>query len=191
MTQPARNRRTIRLPNYDYARPGGYFVTIVTQDRIDRFGEIQNGNMIINEIGRSIETCWLDLPKRFAGIELDEYIIMPNHFHGILFITDEIVGAAPVAARPAVDAAGAGTSPAPTGYSLGAIIGAFKSITTHNYIAGVHQYGWPTFNRHFWQRNYYEHVIRSETELQTIRQYIPNNPAQWVWDEETLVPNHP
>ncbi len=199
MPSSIRNRHTIRLPGYDYTQPGAYFVTIVTQDRINRFGEIQNGNMVINKIGCIIQTCWLDLPHRFPGIELDEYVIMPNHFHGIIFITENMAGAmdTPVSRRgspcgcpaPGQTDQGVGTSPTPTKQiNLGDIVGAFKSITTDQYIAGVHQSGWPPFHRRLWQRNYYEHIVRNEAEWQKIRQYIRNNPLQWELDIENPSP---
>ena len=113
MTTPAHHCRTIRLPGYNYAQPGAYFVTIVIQNRMNRFGEIRNEIMIINDAGNLIESCWLNLPQLFPGIELDEYIIMPNHFHGIIFIKDETVGAALVAAWPTVGRVGGRDEPYP------------------------------------------------------------------------------
>lgn len=113
-----------------------------------------------------IQIRWQQLPERFNNILLDEFTIMPNHLHGIIEIAE------------------AGTRPAPT---LGAIIGAFKSITTHDYIAGVRQRNWPPFSGKLWQRNYYEHIIRNESELNRTRQYILDNPVNWDQDPENIM----
>ena len=119
-------------------------------------------------------TIWNELSHRFSNIELVEYIIMPNHIHGII----SIVGAPLVGARTTeIDSPKrADTRPAPT-TGLGDIVGAFKSITTHKYIRGVKQNGWAPFLGKLWQRNYYEHIIRKENEMVHIREYIMNNPA--------------
>ena len=93
MSTTVHNRRTIRLPGYDYSQAGAYFVTVVTQNRSSLFGEIQNGEMLVNDIGRMVETCWLGLPRGFPRIHSDEYIVMPNHFHEIIIIINESVGA--------------------------------------------------------------------------------------------------
>lgn len=146
--------------------------------------------MRVNDAGRMIRQTWNDMPGRYPGIETDEFVVMPNHFHGIIFIVGApLVGAhfsgtpvanakTRVAAPPEIRA---GTRPAPT---LGNIIGEFKSITTHQYVDGIKQENWPPFNSKLWQRNYYEHIIRSEEELHRIRQYIIGNPVKWDEDED-------
>jgi putative transposase len=117
--------------------------------------------------------------QTFPGIELDEYGIMPNHFHGVIV---NMVGATLVVAQGMMDDGNrAGINPAPT---LGDIVGAFKSITTHEYIRGVHESDWPPFDKRVWQRNYFEHIIRNERELDRIREYIVNNPLKWALDTE-------
>ena len=124
---------------------------------------------------------WYELPQRFSSIELIEYVIMPNHIHGII----AIVGVPLVGTLKAVSDSPkrADTRPAPT-VGLGDIIGAFKSIATHEYIKGVKQHGWTPFSGKLWQRNYYEHIIRNEKEFSSIREYIRNNPAYWDTDRD-------
>ena len=159
------HRRSIRLGGYDYSQPGGYFITIVTQNRECLFGDIIKGKMILNDAGKMIRRIWNELPTRFLNIELDESIVMPNHFHGILHIIEKM------------------------NHILGDMVGAFESITTHEYILGVKNTGWPPFNKKLWQRNYWEHIIRDENDLNRIREYIINNPLDWKSDNEN--PNTP
>jgi len=147
------HRRSIRVPGYDYALGGGYFVTIVSQGRACLFGEIINGEMVLNDAGRMVQKIWEAIPTRFVGVELGAYVVMPNHFHPIVMI-NEPVGATLVVAQNVVAQNRAGTSLAPTRPTLGDIIGAFKSITTHEYIQGVKESGWPPFDQKLWQRNY-------------------------------------
>ncbi len=164
------------MKEYDYSAPGAYFITICTKDRDCLFGDIANGQMALNDAGRMIDKWWLELMNEFEYIELDEYIIMPNHFHGLIVI----VGAPLVGALVRVKSR-AGTRPAPT---LGEIIGVFKSITTHQYTLNVTNNNWPRFNGRLWQRNYYERVIRNDGELNAVREYIRNNPLNWALDKE-------
>lgn len=176
-------RRSLRLQGYDYAQAGAYFVTLCTQDRICLFGEIVDEQMRLNDAGKMVLASWDALPDRFRGIDLDEFVVMPNHIHGIIVLTDSTaVGAGLVPARDGpIDAGRATTRGAPT---VGEVVGAFKSITTVLYIRGVNQSGWPPFRGRVWQRNYYEHVIRDEASLHGIREYIVNNPLQWALDRE-------
>ncbi len=185
----SKSRRSIRLAGYDYSQAGAYFVTICAQEEENVFGEIANGEMALNDTGKMVENNWNKLPQRFPNVALDEFVIMPNHIHGVIAIGAPIVGAQNgdvVGARDnycGVDAMPddrATTRVAPT---LGGIIGAFKSITTNEYIRNVKNKNRPPFNKHFWQRNYYEHVIRDENDLNRIREYIVNNPAKWFEDE--------
>lgn len=149
-------RRSIRLQDYDYSQEGWYFITICCQDRAHLFGEIINGEIVLNEAGQMIESEWLKLKLRFPNIHCHQYVIMPDHFHAILEI---IVGTTTV--------------------TVGNIIGAFKSITTVEYIRGVKSLGWPPFNKRLWQRNYYEHIIRNDLAFWRITEYIKNNPKSW------------
>lgn len=193
------HRRSIRLKGYDYSKAGLYFITICVQHRAYLFGHIANGEMILNDAGRMVENEWLNLKTRFPNIELHEYVVMPNHFHGIL----EIVGATLVVAQndsvapvgvSLVDTQntqndddadkGQPQGIAPTaGKTVGDMMDAFKSITTVEYIRGVKNLGWKRFDGKLWQRNYYEHNIRNEKSYETISEYILNNPAKWQDDK--------
>jgi putative transposase len=174
------HRRSIRLKGYDYAQAGAYFVTIVAQGREPFFGKIIDGEMIRNDAGQMVNTIWEALPERFPNIELGANVVMPNHFHAILIINESVVAGA--GTSPALhNEAREGINPSPT---LGQIIGAFKSITTHEYIQGVDELGWEGFYKRLWQRNYYEHIIRSADEANLIHLYIEANPAQWEYDNE-------
>ena len=185
--EASRKRKSLRLPGYDYSRSGAYFVSICTKDQKCLFGEIVNQEMVLNDAGSMIMTVWNELAQRFSRIELIEHITMPNHIHGIIAIVGvPLVGTRkPIGDSPnrADTRQRADTRPAPTA-GLGDIVGAFKSITTHEYIRGVRQYGWTAFPGKLWQRNYYEHVVRNEKELTRIREYIRNNPAKWDADKD-------
>jgi REP element-mobilizing transposase RayT len=179
-----RNRLSVRLKKFDYASPGAYFITIVTQGRAALFGRIVNGEMQLNAAGKMVEATWLSLPGRFLGMEIGNSTIMPNHFHGIVVLHAN-VGAALVAAHetsPLEDRAG--TSPAPTAPALGAIVGAFKSLVTRAYMRGVRNDGWPAFHGRLWQRNYYEHILRDEADWDRAHRYIGANPMNWDEDDE-------
>jgi putative transposase len=216
----ARHRRSIRLKGYDYAAAGAYFVTIAAQGRECLFGQVVDGEMRLNEAGRMVEGQWLALADRFPTVDLDEFVVMPNHFHGIILLEPlaravdsgpldragtspaptecTAVGATLVVARNGTarnvvarsDGVRAGTSPAPTANatdrapSLGAVVGAFKSISTQAYMDGVRQSGWPPFVGRLWQRNYFEHIIRGERSLDRIREYVAGNPQRWAEDRE-------
>ena len=174
------HRRSIRLRGYDYARPGAYFVTICTRERECLFGDVVDGAMILNESGRVVESCWQILPRHFPHVRLDAFVVMPNHVHGLIVLTD-FPSRPRLGGRGEALAANAsplqGTKPG----SLGAIVQNFKSVTTRkiNPIRGTP--GMP-----LWQRNYYEHIIRNEDEWNEIRTYIAENPLRWELDE-----NHP
>src|SRR5262249_40940567 len=143
-------------------------------------GEIVDGELSLAEAGRMVEATWAELPARFGNIELEADVVMPNHFHAIV----EVVGAPPlggldeVAVNP-VDRARPRGDP-----TLGAFVGAFKSIVTNAYIRGVDDLGWPPFTGRLWQRNYYEHIIRTGESLEQIRYYIRTNPQRWDQDSE-------
>ena len=179
---PQRNRRSIRLQGYDYSQAGAYFVTLCTQNRECLFGEIVNGEMRLNEAGRVVADEWINTAEIRDEIELDEWVVMPNHFHGILVIT---VGRGDrrVAPMNGTTISGEqGDRPvAPTGpqpRSIGAVMAGFKSAATKR-INELRQ----TPGMKLWQRNYWEHIVRNEPELNRIREYIHNNPAQWVLDK--------
>jgi putative transposase len=181
--EPARHhRRSIRLRGYDYSQAGAYFVTICTQNRLCLFGKVLDGEMQPNDAGRMIEKWWLEMNCRFPTVETDEYIVMPNHFHGIVVIVRADLRACPDVMG--VDDECCDNGGAHTGASLPSLIQWFKTMTTNEYIRRVKISGWPPFVGKLWQRNYYEHIIRDEESLNRIRTYIGNNPLQWELDRE-------
>ena len=165
------NRRSIRLKEYDYSQEGYYYVTICTKNMERWFGNVVNGKMKLSDIGEIVKFCWHDLPNHYAFCKLDEFVIMPNHVHGIIVIDREsFVGAGLKLAL---------TKPAPTmkRHGLFEIIRAFKTFSSRK-INDLQK------SLHFqWHRNYYEHIIRNEKELYFKRKYIINNPLKWDLDE--------
>jgi len=168
---PAPRRRPLRLPGFDYSGEGVYFVTICTRNRECLFGDVVNGKMCLSNVGRVVQTDWDRLSDRFPTIELDAFVVMPNHVHGIL-----LVGAA--LALPV----GSAASSAPTrsaSTTLGSVVRAFKSISAITVNRPLSRSG-----QSLWQRSYYEHVIRTEESLSRIREYIATNPLRWQLDRE-------
>jgi putative transposase len=168
-------RQPLRLPAYDYSQAGAYFVTTCAHGRRPLFGRVSDGVMTCNEFGRLAAGSWADLPSHCRGVQLDAFIVMPNHVHGIIWL-----GEAPRA----------GLEPAPTesdddSVALSEVIRGFKTFSGRriNALRGV--CGQPV-----WQRNYYERVIRKETELRAVREYILNNPGNWQRDPENQVITH-
>jgi REP element-mobilizing transposase RayT len=174
-----KNRRSIRLPEYDYSSPGFYFVTITTRDKLPIFGSLVDYAVQLNEFGRIAEDYWREIPTHFKYVELDEFIIMPNHVHGIIVIKDSPAGKTfwkkHQASRLNVGAQHAAplrrdrlrVQPG----SLGAIIRSYKSAVTN----GINKLCDNANKEAVWQRNYYEYVIRDENDLDQIRSYIVNN----------------
>jgi putative transposase len=188
------HRRSIRLRGYDYSQAGAYFITICTQSRECLLGEIVDGEIRLNEAGKIVADIWDSLATRFPDIDLDAFVVMPNHIHGIIVLTDwktPYVGAPLVGAPGSVErrttTTRATTRGAPT--SLGMVVGAFKSLTTVEFVRGVKTLGWPPFAGKLWQHNYYEHIIRNTESLNKIREYIATNPARW--SEDTENPENP
>ena len=161
-------RKSIRLRNWNYASHGYYFVTICVNNRQCLFGKIINNQIILNEYGKIIKFTWLDLVNHNRGILLDEFVVMPNHIHGII-----IVGAG---SKPALIISGAGLEPAPT--ALSEIVRQFKTFSA-NLINKLRN----APGVKLWQRNYYDHIIRNEQSLNALRAYINNNPIQWSTDK--------
>ena len=174
-------RRSIRLKEYDYSQSGAYFVTICAWNRECLFGEVVDGGIRLNESGIIIQDIWNATPNHFQNIELDEFIIMPNHIHGIVII----VGAQFIAPFRKTTAVKQGImnrgvmNHAPT---VGEILRAFKGRCTHAINKIRNTPGIPV-----WQRNYYEHIVRNDSELNSIREYIMNNPLKWDMDENNPV----
>jgi len=177
------HRRSIRLKNYDYASSGAYFVTIVTHQRQCLFGAIVDGAMRLNEWGAIAERCWMEIPQHYPHASLDAFVIMPNHVHGIIILNDNgsIVGAnnhSPfVGANNHSPFVGANNHspqrndrPRGTTQTIGSIVRGFKIGVTKWFRQNTDIYN-------VWQRNYYEHIIRNDMELQRVREYIVKNPT--------------
>lgn len=182
------HRRSIRLKEYDYSQAGLYFITICCNERMHRFGKIENGEMVLNEFGNTAYNEWVKLTERFPHFELDVFQIMPNHMHGIILLND-------------IPAVGAGFTPAqindntngqsPNGQSpnrqpqrsptVGDIVGAYKSLVANGCLEIYKQKN--EMMGKLWQRNYYERIIRSQQSYQIISEYIINNPAKWADDK--------
>jgi REP element-mobilizing transposase RayT len=170
------HRRSTRLKEYDYSHPGAYFVTICTQNRECLFGDVADGIMVLNNAGLMIEKWLHELPNKFKGIVLGEYIIMPNHVHYIIENTGPVGADLCVCPRNPDKGEHAGSP-------LQKTVQWLKTMTTNEYIRNVKRNGWQMFNDKLWQRNYYEHVIRNEADLAEVREYILNNPARWNEDD--------
>ena len=155
-------------------------MTIVTQDRLCLFGDVIEDEMHVNRAGTMVLKVWEELPERYPSMELDAFVVMPNHVHGIM-VLNQPVGVPLVGTQADGNAERATTRIAPT---LGDVVGAFKSITTVRYTQGVKARIWNPFRERLWQRNYYEHVIRNESELNRVREYVAGNPALWARDRE-------
>jgi putative transposase len=181
------HRRSIRLKGYDYTRMGAYFVTLCTQGRVCLFGEIMAGEMRLNEYGEIVQKEWFRSAEIRREIVLfsDEFVVMPNHIHGIVRIVespDAHVGATgPTAGATDATVGATGRSPlqGPAKRSLASFVAGFKSAVTKRI---NDRRGTPGAT--VWQRNYYEHIIRHAESLNRIRAYILNNPLQWHLDHE-------
>jgi len=174
-----RNRKSIRLKGYEYSQPGHYFITICTHQRANLFGTIRGGQMVLNAIGAIADKCWRAIPGHYANVRVDEFVIMPNHVHGVIVIVDNNVGAIHES-PPHIGANIHGAvrePPLRSNANIGKIIGRFKmnSAKQINILRGMS--GVPV-----WQRNYYEHIVRDGDALNRIRQYIRHNPAKWKND---------
>jgi REP element-mobilizing transposase RayT len=214
------HRRSIRLKGYDYTQSGAYFFTIVTQDRMCLFGDVAGGDMQLGDAGAMVQTVWDEIPGHYPGVDIDAFVVMPNHIHGIIVLIgvpavstpSPEVGAGP-RTRPGSVAPDL-TSPDETGGQLGPprgqppgqprgvaptvltlslpdVVHRFKTLTTKRYTDGVRHHGWAVYPGRLWHRNYYEHIIRDQAGLNQLRQYIADNPARWAEDDENpTAPNH-
>jgi len=175
---------SIRLPGYDYSQPGAYFITIVTHNRQCLFGEIVNGEMTLNRFGGLVKNEWQKTDIIRPDIIIDAFVVMPNHLHGILIINDndEFCNRRDTLQRVSTTETGTGTKTIeqfgkPTKNSIPTIVRLFKS-TVAKQINQIRQ----TPGIPVWQRNYYEHIIRNDDELNKIREYIISNPLTWKTD---------
>lgn len=165
-------RKLLRKKNFNYSSKGFYFVTICTKDRVHWFGEIKNSEMQLNNIGLICQKFWNEFPDHFPHVHIDEFVIMPNHIHGILEIYNPVrnnpVGYADLRTLRNID---------PTKMTIPKIVHGFKSSVTRLI---RHKYGKYEFK---WQKSYHDRIIRNETEYFNIKNYIQNNPHNWQKDK--------
>jgi REP element-mobilizing transposase RayT len=154
-----------RYTDFDYSSAGAYFITACLYARVPLFAEtVSETDVILTEAGKMVDATWLSIPTKFAGIELDDHIVMPDHIHGIIHL---------------------GTDPEiPSDVFLSNVMRWFKTMSTNRYIRGVKQSGWSTYDRYLWQRNYYDRIIRNDRELEDRRKYIERNPWRW-WEKHS------
>ena len=158
MEQQLPYRKQLRLQGYDYTRPAYYFCTIAVNDKLHLFGYIDKGEMHLSAAGKIILQTINEISSRFDKTEITEYIVMPNHVHLVFFNGGK--------------------------HYVPDIICWVKSVSTNRYIHGVNEQGWPRFNKTLWQRNYYEHIIRSQESYINIINYIKENPSRWAIHDE-------
>jgi REP element-mobilizing transposase RayT len=189
-------RQSLRLRNHDYAQPGAYYVTLCTQRRVCLFGRVVDGQMHTNDLADIITACWFDLPDHYGHVLLDAFVVMPNHIHAVIVLRDYDDG---VLDNTMDTTVGAGLRPAPTAindadsadddgpslnnsvpqrHALPEIVRALKTFSSTR----INQCRRRPCAR-LWQRGYYDHVVRSERDLERIRLYIQNNPARWTLDK--------
>lgn len=162
------HRRSIRMKGFDYSQPGLYFITICVHNKLCLFGNVIDGEMCLNKLGRIVEQEWLNtINVRKNDVALHEYVVMPNHFHAVIELTNRMVvndkGVCDTPLR---------CSPSKT---IGAIVRGFKGAVSKN------------IGRSIWQRNYYEHIIRNAHSYRLIIEYIINNPVRWEKDTFYIV----
>jgi putative transposase len=197
---------SLRLKNFDYTKPAVYFITMRVNHHLCLFGSINDKKLKLNAAGKMVANVFTNLPKYYTGVFIDTYIVMPDHFHGIIIIDHS--GGASLRGRPEIENntqslidrilipnihfvinrfndkyfGGRVQRPAPTDdqLSLGEIVGRFKSYTTTQYIVGVKNNQWNLFDKKLWQRGYYDRIVRDKKAYYAIRNYIANNPLNWT-----------
>ena len=179
-------RRSLRLCGYNYSQSGAYFITICTNKRRCLFGNIVNNEVNLNELGNIVLNIWNSLPNKYSNIELDEFVIMPNHLHGIILITDvEAIHELPLQESMNVGTIHELSLGERWNMLLPKVIGYFKMNSAKIINQKILSSG-----TLLWQRNYYEHIIRNESELDRIREYIVNNPIKWMQDYDNPDSKH-
>lgn len=176
MPQENRGRRSIRLRGYDYTAAGAYFITICTQDRECLFGHVKDASVHYNPFGKIAAECWQQIPDHFPNVRLDEWVVMPNHVHGIIVIVSGTHAVGRTHASPLRVYRG------PDRGSIGAIVGSYKSAVTKriNVLRGKP-------GERVWQREYHDRIIRNDDEWERIRWYIRRNPEKWDSDRNNPV----
>jgi putative transposase len=170
---PFPHRRSCRLPTFDYSLPSAYSITICVQNRICLFGQIKHGQLHLNAAGEMAEKWWRRLPEKFPSVRIDEFVVMPNHFHGIVFLFESN--------NETRNDTGGHVGPP---LHLHRIVQWFKTMTTNEYFRGVKEHRWEDVPNRLWQRSFHDHILRSESDLAKHRNYILQNPANWETDEE-------
>jgi len=194
-------RRSVRLPQFDYAQPGYYFLTICAKNMNGLFGQINGNDVQLSPIGRITDECWRSIPTRFAGVELGPHIVMPDHVHGVVIIrpptakepdTTSVPGAVAdgtaiakeprrarciVPLQPTVPAREFGVAIAG---SIATIVATFKAGVTRE----IGRRLGPSASKPFWQRGYYEHIIRDDRDFGKICEYIRTNPIRRTFKNE-------
>ncbi|MBU4317703.1 MAG: transposase [Proteobacteria bacterium] len=172
-------RKPNRLKGYDYSQPGIYFVTVCVHERFENrniFGVIHQGEMMNNQHADIVANCWNDIPSHYLHVTLDGFVVMPDHFHGIVWIKNTIgnrhEGNGPVGNRHACS-----LRERRQNQILPNVIGSFKSAVSKE----IRKKDFPGFQ---WQKSYYDHVIRNDESLMKIREYIQNNPKKWGLDHD-------
>lgn len=173
------HRRSIRLRGYDYSQEGMYFVTICTYERACVLGEITDGAMLLSDLGEIAKQCWNEIPGHFENVELDEYVIVPNHVHGVIILRgnsgrDEVTSS--LRNESGIESQQSIIKRIPT---LGQVVAFFKYRSTKLINMKGNSPG-----ARFWQRNYYEHIIRDGNDLDRVRKYLSNNVGKWFEDKE-------
>jgi REP element-mobilizing transposase RayT len=152
-------RKNLRYPSFDYATPGAYFVTMCVQKRLPLFGEITAEGMQLNDAGHLVESVWQGIARKYPGAESNDFIVMPDHFHGIVWL---------------------GTDPeVVANITLGSVVRWFKSISTARYADGVKTRNWRRFDGQLWQRGYYDEILRNGAAVESRVKYMESNPWRW------------
>ncbi|MFH1288006.1 MAG: transposase [bacterium] len=162
-------RKQNRLKEYDYSTPGYYFVTICANDKIEQFGLITENKMTLNTLGVIVKNTWLEIPAHFNNIVLGQYIIMPNHIHGIIIINN-----------PVGNGHARSVNNHTKNNNLSVIVGSFKSAVTKR----INQLNNTTPFK--WQKSFHDHIIRIDQSLNKIQEYIIYNPVNWDMDEHNI-----
>jgi putative transposase len=162
-------RKLVRLRHYEYSQSGAYFITMCVQNRACLFGNIIDGDMQLNDAGRMIQSLWNELPTFYSGSEIDAFVIMPNHFHGIIILNESVGAIHESPLRMTVTER--------RNMAIPKMIGRFKMTSSKR----INQFR-ETPGATVWQRNYWERVMRNDIELDAFREYIANNPLQWHLD---------
>ena len=171
-----KKRKPNRLKGYDYNQQGYYYITICTKNRLNPFGEIINNIMHLSQTGEIENKFWIAIPEHFKNIELDEFIIMPNHIHGIIIVNNGDVGNNGVGHPNHPIRAISVDNYDRTKMIVSKIIHGFKSSATREIRRQLNDFNFS------WQKSYYDHIIRDENDLNRIREYISNNPTNWETD---------